>query len=55
MKFLCKVAHLATLGYNLHALEHKSNLLKECTFEEPGLAPLFLLRIVQAVLAQLSA
>ena len=23
-----KVAHLATLGYNLHALEHKSNFLK---------------------------
>ena len=22
------VAHLATLGYNLHALEHKSNFLK---------------------------
>ena len=25
---LLKVAHLATLGYNLHALEHKSNFLK---------------------------
>ena len=23
-----KVAHLSTLGYNLHALEHKSNFLK---------------------------
>ena len=23
-----KVAHLATLGYNLRALEHKSNFLK---------------------------
>ena len=23
-----KVAHLATLGYNLHAPEHKSNFLK---------------------------
>ena len=23
-----KVAHLATLGYNLHTLEHKSNFLK---------------------------
>ena len=23
-----QVAHLATLGYNLHALEHKSNFLK---------------------------
>ena len=23
-----KVAHLAILGYNLHALEHKSNFLK---------------------------
>ena len=23
-----KMAHLATLGYNLHALEHKSNFLK---------------------------
>ena len=22
-----KVAHLATLGYNLHALEHKSNII----------------------------
>ena len=36
-----KVAHLATLGYNLHALEHKSNFLKSRTFEESGLAPLF--------------
>ena len=23
-----EVAHLTTLGYNLHALEHKSNFLK---------------------------
>ena len=28
LKVALKVAHLATLGYNLHALEHKSNFLK---------------------------
>ena len=45
-----KVAHLATLGYNLHALEHKSNFLNNVPSRSLDWL-LFLLQIVQAALA----
>lgn len=45
-----KVAHLATLGYNLHALEHKSNFLKQRIFEEPGPVPLFCCKLCRRCL-----
>lgn len=49
-----KVAHLATLGYILHALEHKSNFFEIMYLRGAWTGSSFLLQIVQTVFAQLS-